>query len=97
MILIGQIADMFDQSTWTWIGIVCVVSPVIGFLVGSLRQGHRVRRRVEGLAAYYFVLLATWGAVWLLREEVPPVAIAALLMVLCGPVVGVALMFAPQK
>jgi hypothetical protein len=96
MLLLGQLSDALDTSTWNWILFLGLASPIVGCLLGCAKAGGRFDR-VKIVVFYYAALGFDFAAMYFMRGESPGVAIIGLLILLCGPIVGLVLMLAPEE
>jgi len=98
--LLAQIADMFDESIWTIIFLVCIGSPLLGTLVNASSPRHWRQWAFLTFVGGYCLLLTTLYILMGVTKEEPAVCMAFFAVLLCGPVLGLVLMFsrrAPQE
>lgn len=94
--LLAQLGDALDDSTWFIILFVGLASPIIGCLIGCTKPIGRLDR-VKWAAAYYVALGLPVVAMFLMGGESAGAFIIFLLLLLCGPIVGLALMLVPGE
>lgn len=95
-LLLAQLGDALDDSNWFIILFVGLASPIIGCLLGCTKPVGRLDR-VKWAAAYYGALGLPVVAMFLMGGESAGAFIIFPLRLLCGPIVGLALMLVPGE
>lgn len=95
MLLVGQIADMFDDSTWAVILLFGFGSPAVGCLLGSIKRSEWLFR-LKYATVYYAVLGLVFAAEAFMRRESVITLIAFGLLLVTGPIIGLELLTRPN-
>lgn len=94
MYLLSQLVDAFDTPSWMLI--LFVASPTLGCMIGCARPIGRLDR-VKWAAVYYVALAIDFGAMALMGGESAGLAVIGMLLLFCGPIIGLVLMAVPGE
>lgn len=95
-LLLAQLGDALDGSTWFIILFVGLASPILGCLLGCTKPVGRLDR-VKWAAVYCVALGLPVVAMFLMGGESAGAFIIFLLLLLCGPILGLVLMLVPGE
>lgn len=99
--VLAQLADIFEESTWSAVFVICLGAPLLGFIIGWILIGYRyLRTRWKWIAGYYAIVLALWALAAYMtgvkgQTSVLP-ACSILIVMVWGPILGVLFTFPPK-